>query len=289
MSVPGGDTMRKILTRTAVAAAAVAVLRALLGPGTPGRARLRRAGDRAAREVRHQAGRWTGASYRLRGRRPDPDVPDTVLADRVRSTLGPLEKRLDLPHIHVMVEDHTALLHGDVASPWQADELEQAVLAVSGVVGVESHLHVGLLPSDTRPSAGSQHHAPSPALGRLLAAASGAGVPESQARHAVRAVLGTFVDRLPAGERDQVAAHLPDDVRRLVATPRRIGEPAAQVRTVADLVARVAAQPGLPGDAEQVTAAVLGTLRSLVPEEVADIAAVLPADLERFWQAAPTG
>ncbi|HVW33681.1 MAG TPA: hypothetical protein VHL53_14170 [Acidimicrobiia bacterium] len=32
--------------------------------------------------------------------------------------------------------------------------------------------------------------------------------------------------------------------------------------------------------------AVLGELQALVPEEAADIAAVLPADLRAFWQAA---
>jgi uncharacterized protein (DUF2267 family) len=31
---------------------------------------------------------------------------------------------------------------------------------------------------------------------------------------------------------------------------------------------------------------VLATLRTLVPEEVADIGAVLPHDLARFWQEA---
>jgi uncharacterized protein (DUF2267 family) len=56
---------------------------------------------------------------------------------------------------------------------------------------------------------------------------------------------------------------------------------------VHDLVARiVAATPELPPDtAEQVTAAVLDAFRSLVPEEAADVAAVLPEELRRLWRA----
>jgi uncharacterized protein (DUF2267 family) len=38
--------------------------------------------------------------------------------------------------------------------------------------------------------------------------------------------------------------------------------------------------------AEPAIAAVLAALRTLVPEEVADVGAVLPHDLARFWQEA---
>jgi uncharacterized protein (DUF2267 family) len=56
---------------------------------------------------------------------------------------------------------------------------------------------------------------------------------------------------------------------------------------VADLVAQVLAIDGVSAEtAEPVIAAVLGTLRELVPEEVADITAVLPHELKRFWQEA---
>ena len=54
--------------------------------------------------------------YRLQQRHPDPNVDAVTLADRIRSTIGPLERVLDLPHVHVMVEGHVALLHGDVPS-----------------------------------------------------------------------------------------------------------------------------------------------------------------------------
>jgi hypothetical protein len=102
-------------------------------------------------------GRWIGVRYRLLGRRPDPNVDDNTLADRVRSVLGPIEKQLDVPHVHVMVENHVVLLHGDVEWEREAATITRAVRAVSGVRDVESHLHIGLLRSDTRPSAGRRH------------------------------------------------------------------------------------------------------------------------------------
>jgi uncharacterized protein (DUF2267 family) len=196
---------------------------------------------------------------------------------------------MDLPHIHVMAEDHIALLHGDVATGDQAEQIGGAVAAVSGVEGVESYLHVGLLPSDTRPSQGVHQQPPSAAFRQLLGAATGAGIDKQHGPAAVGAILATFFERLPAGEREQVATHLPADVRRLTAAPRRVGAPARQPRTVADLVARVVALDGVTAEsAEPVIAAVLATLRALVPEEVADIGAVLPRDLARFWEEAST-
>jgi uncharacterized protein (DUF2267 family) len=277
--------MRTIVATVGGAALGVVGVQAVVGPGTHGRALLRRSGDRVARRARYLADRWHGVSYRARGRHPDPTASGAVLADRIRSSLGPLEARMDLPHIHVMAEDHIALLHGDVATAEQAHELEAAVAAVSGVEDVESHLHVGLLPSDTRPSDGAHHQPPSAALRQLLGAATGAGVDEQHAPTALRAILGAFLERLPAGEREQAAAHLPADVRRLAAAPRRVGAPGRQPRTVADLVALVVAIDGVTAEsAEPVIAAVLATLRMLVPEEVADIGAVLPHDLAQFWK-----
>ena len=60
-----------------------------------------------------------------------------------------------------MVENHVALLHGDVATRADAEAIEKAVAAVSGVEGVNSHLHIGLMKSDTRPSEG---HQPAPSV-----------------------------------------------------------------------------------------------------------------------------
>lgn len=127
---------------------------AALRPGTAVNKALRAQARRASRAVRHLAGQLRGTLYRLSGGHPDPRVPDDVLADRIRSSLGPIEKRLDLPRIHVMVEKHVALLHGDVATADDADELVACVERVPGVAGVESYLHVGLIPGDTRPSEG---------------------------------------------------------------------------------------------------------------------------------------
>lgn len=276
--------MRPGTKRAVVAAIALAGAVVFLRPGTHANRVARHRLDLAGRRLRHFAGRLRGVSYRMRGGRPDPDVTDDVLADRIRSSLGGIEKRLDVPRIHVMVVDHVALLHGAVGSPDDAAEIERAVAAVSGVVGVESCLHVGLGGGDTRPSAGTAEH-PSEARTRLIDAATAAGIDAANAGQVVRAILASFADRLPSGERDQVAAHLPADVRELFTPPRRANR-ATPPRTVRDLLSRlVASTPELAHhDAERVTAAVLQTLRSLVPEEQYDVAAVLPTELRDLWQ-----
>ena len=128
----------------------------LLKPGTPINRLVCRAVDDSARRLRYVSGLMQGLSYRLAGRHPDPNVTDDILADRIRSQLGGLEKHLDLPHVHVMVEKHVALLHGEVATEADVEAIEKAVASVSGVKGVKSHLHVGLIGGDTRPSQGHQ-------------------------------------------------------------------------------------------------------------------------------------
>ncbi len=229
---------------------------------------------------------------------PDPDVSDLVLTDRVRSELGPLEKRLDLPHVQVMVEDHQVLLHGVVGSAEDARAIEAAVLAVSGVRGVDSRLHVGLGDNDSRPSAGREVHQSSPAHRRLLDAAIAAGVDAGQASCATRAVLGTFVARIPDDERRHLLLHLPEDVRWWAEVAPVLERGYGLPRTVDGLVAEVVAEanalcvdPSMFDAAlgERATEAVLGTLRELVPEEIADIAATLPDDLRGFWSAAIPG
>jgi uncharacterized protein (DUF2267 family) len=280
--------MRRLAGRIVLVVVAVLGIGVLLAPGSRSRKALRQCGDRLARGVRHRTGQWQGVAYRLRGRRPDPDAADDVLADRVRSSIGRLEARLDIPHVHVSVYDAVAVLHGVVGSDADAAEIEQAVAAVSGVVGVESFLHVGLLAGDTRPSEGARHPAVSEARTRLVGAAVEAGVDELHAPAAVRAVLSVFAERLPAGERAHLAAHLPDDVLQLLSPPRRHGTTAERLRTVPELVAEVATMA--PGDIppEQrgpAVEAVLHTLRRMVPEEARDVAAVLPHDLREVWEA----
>jgi uncharacterized protein (DUF2267 family) len=222
--------------------------------------------------------------YRFANRRPDPNVSDDVLRDRVRAALGPVRRRLDLPRVHVMVEDHVVLLHGEVGSATDARAIEAVALQVSGVIGVESHLHVGLISGDTRPSQGEQPRA-SAALVELLDAARDAGAHD--ARAAVHAVLCGFSDRLPATERAHVLIHLPADVRALSGPPRRLGERPTRLRTVRDLVADVIARGGIePTRADAITRLVLAKLRELVPEEARDVAAVLPEELRQFWTTA---
>lgn len=284
--------MRKVLGKTLTIGAGIGVAVALLGRDTAPGKTVRRGVEILGRRARYAAGLLDGLGYRLAGRVPDPAVPDDVLADRIRSNLGTVEKRLDVPHVHVMVEDHVALLHGDVPSGADRSSIELTVLDTAGVRGIESYLHVGLLPGSTRPSEGRAQaaEAPSRAMGELLAAARDAGAAEENARAAVRAVLATLSERIPEGERDQLLAHLPSDVRELAAVPRREGDAVTRLRTVAELVAAVAARDGMsPERAQAITESVLAHLRHLVPEEVTDVAAVLPEELRQLWIAAVPG
>jgi hypothetical protein len=107
---------------------------------------------RLTRDVRYVAASAPGIVYRLSGRHPDPNVSDDILADRIRSSIGPVEKRLDVPRVHVIVEDHVAIVHGEVGGDDDIRAIEHAIMRVSGVRGVESHLRAGLTPGDTRPS-----------------------------------------------------------------------------------------------------------------------------------------
>jgi len=261
-----------------------------LRPGTRANRAVRHSLGLAGRRLRHVAGRLQGTNYRLRGRHPNPDVNHNVLADRIRSSLGGVEQRLDVPRVHVMVQHHIALLHGAVGTENEADEVEKAVAAVSGVRGVESYLHIGLEGGDSRPSAAGWLRQPSKAHDRLIEAATSAGVAPAAARPVVRAILATFADRIPPGERAHVGAHLPADVRELFTSPRRTHR-AGPPRTVHELVAQVAsATSELPHDkAQQVVARVLQALRSLVPDEQTDVGAVLPPELRELWEQGVVG
>jgi uncharacterized protein (DUF2267 family) len=240
--------------------------------------------------LRYQRGRWQGVRYRLAGGGPNPNVADDVLADRIRSTLGPLERRLDVPRIHVTVEEHVALLHGEVGTTDDAHQLERAVEAVAGVRGIESYLHVGLLRSDVRPSAGQGLG--SDARRHLMDAATKAGVAEEHAATVAGAILSPFCERLPRRQRGQVLAHLPADVRSMMPAPRRRDHP-GQVRSLPDLVAVAIrrTEPGVlsPFGAREVVKSVLAELHRLVPDDAADVSAVLPAGLRSAWDSVPTG
>lgn len=278
--------MRKTMGRLVLIGAGAVGAIAVIGENTPPGRALRRGIEVLGRRARYAQGRLEGVRYQIGGRTPDPDVSDNVFADRIRSSLGRLEQQRDLPRIQVMVEDHVVLLHGEVPGPEDAAALEHAVRDVSGVLGVESYLHIGLGAGETRPSEGRAIAAaiPSPALRELMDAAHGAGTAGYEERSAVRAVLSTFADRIPPDEREQLFAHVPEDVRELAAVPRRLGTQISRARTVAELVAAVGAREGIdPEKADGITEAVLAHLRRLVPEEAEDVAAVLPADLREFW------
>jgi len=81
-----------------------------------------------------------GLVYRATRRHPSTTVDDTVLADRIRSTIGPLEKQLHNSRINVTVENGIAILHGDIESPEAARQIEQGVRGVAGVQGIRSNL-----------------------------------------------------------------------------------------------------------------------------------------------------
>jgi osmotically-inducible protein OsmY len=111
--------------------------------------KVREASGRAQAELRRTAGQVRGRAGHLGGA---GDMDEVTLADRVRSQLGPLEKRLDVPRVLVTVEGTTVKLHGEVPSPEDARTLENAAREVRGVTDLESHLAVGLSSGATRPS-----------------------------------------------------------------------------------------------------------------------------------------
>ena len=276
IGVTKGVDMRntKRLVQTAGVAAGVIGGVAASAPDTAvGRAAGRLA-QRLTRDVRYATSRAPGILYRLAARRPDPDVSDDLLADRIRSSLGPLEKRLDVPRVHIMVEDHVAIVHGEVPNQRDASTIEHAIMRISGVDGVESHLHAGLSAGMTRPSEGATApRPPSEALRTLLDAAHEAGA-TTDGRAAVHAVLCAFTDRVPEGERAHLMAHLPADVRDLAGPVQRHGARTARLKTVPQLVAAVSAEGGIsPQQADEITRAVVAALRRLVPEERRDVAA----------------
>lgn len=252
----------------------------------PLRRRLRKVARGAVAEAHHLQGVLHGVEYRAGGRQPDPMVDDATLADRVRSELGRLERRLDVPRLHVMVRNHVATLHGEVISESDVEALERRVLQVAGVWGVRSYLHVGLASGDTPPSIGRTTGHPSPLHDELLAAAAAAGLSPESARRTVRAVLQTLAERIPEDERRHLASHLPADVRAMLRPPATRGA-AQRVRDIDEFLSIVAATAHLDEiTVAPVAEAVLGTLRESVPEEAADVAAVLPAGLRAWWQVA---
>lgn len=258
---------------------------------SPVRAAVRRAAALLGREARYWAGRPAAVQASRERRWLPAQVPDPVVADRVRAALLGLERRWDIRRIHVDAEDRVVILHGQVPSSRAARTVEAVALRVPGVAGVESYLHVGPIHEGARPSPGMRYPEPSEARRRLLQAAYAAGAPADLTLPIVRAVLGLIADRIPPEELDQLTVHLPRDVTALCQRPKRNGQHRRPVHGVTDLMADLTSvtDPLDAARARRVVEAVLGTLRDLVPEEAGDIAAVLPADLRSLWLSADAG
>jgi hypothetical protein len=94
----------------------------------------------ASKYLHRTTNRTKGLAYRAVRRHPSTTVDDPVLADRIRSTIGPLEKQLHNSRVNVTVENGVAILHGEVKSPEAATQIEEAVRGVAGVRDVRSHL-----------------------------------------------------------------------------------------------------------------------------------------------------
>ncbi len=218
------------------------------------------------------------------------EVPgDADLADVVRTTLGPLIKRLDLPRIHVMAEGHRVLLHGDVMTESDAHLIASAVEQLPGVESVESHLHVGLVPGDTRPSEGA--HAPSEMMTALLQTAESIGLQGPPAKAAAWGALSAILEQVPQPELHHVFSHLPTDVNDFVRPRRRYGDEGLHWQTELQLDAATALRGGITIDeANLLIPLVIRVLKKFVPEEARDIQATLHAQLKQLWsEAEPEG
>jgi len=213
-------------------------------------------------------------------------VDERTLADRVRSMLGPLERRLDIPRVHVLGEGHTILLHGEVGSPADAAAIEAAAARIPGVHALESYPHVGLLPSDSRPSQGRAHQH-SASYQRRVEAARAVGADRKQAPLVVRATLAALADALPDRQREPLARRLPGDVRAMLTPPRRHGQARTRAHAFDQLVVGVSeAVDGWTTAAQHATQAVLAELHTLAPDETAALPAALPPEMRELWTAA---
>jgi uncharacterized protein (DUF2267 family) len=282
--------LRRALPPAVLAGAACAVAALLLAPVRRVAARTLRALRRGpGPAARYLGGVSRGLRYRISRRAPDPWVGDDVVAARVRSALGRVERELDIPRVHVSVVHHTVMLHGDVVDESQVRRLHDLAATVPGVHDVRSRLHVGLTPNDSRPSQGGRHAAPSYARRLLIAAAREGGVPADRAPVLADAVLNAVLERVPASTGDHLLAHLPKDVRTSAVRKRRRDIPRHE-RTLDSFIEEVASVALLDEDvARRGAQTVVQGLQKLAPEEVDDIAAVLPADLRSFWLQSAAG
>jgi CBS domain-containing membrane protein len=213
---------------------------------------------------------------------------DGILADRVRSELGPVLKRLDQPRVHVMAAQGIVSLHGDVSDTPAKAAIEAAVRRVSGVASVRSHLHVGLQPGEMTPSEGHLHER-SPLLRRLEQAVRMCGyLTDAEARYVLRAVLGVFSARLPDPQRRRFLEHLPDDVRRLALPAHWLTSDVRAISSEHDLAQTVAvAMRDDRPHADRLLRHVLPIVRDHAPEDADTIAQSLSAELRAVWLEEP--
>lgn len=213
---------------------------------------------------------------------------DGVLADRVRSELGPVLKRLDQPRVHVLASQGVVTLHGDVTDAPAKVAIEAAARHVVGVTSLHSHLSIGLQAGEMTPSAGHLHER-SPLLRQLEHAARSCGyLTDTEGRYVLRAVLGVFSARLPDPQRRRFLDHLPDDVRRLALPAHWL---TADVRTIAsehDLAQTAAvAMHADRSHADRLLHHVLPVVRDHAPEDAETIAESLSPELRAMWLEQP--
>jgi CBS domain-containing protein/uncharacterized protein (DUF2267 family) len=216
-------------------------------------------------------------------------VDDGIVADRVRSEIGPLVKRLDQPHVHVMSVGGVVSLHGEVTDEGARAAIEHATRRVHGVTRIESHLRVGLGPGDSLPSAGRRAQI-SPLLQRLQHVARECGfLLVTEERHALRAALGVFAARLPYAARRRYLQHLPTDVRHLATPLAWIGSDVTSINTRHDLTQVVAlAAPTDRCAAQRLLSGILPILREHAPGDTDVVADALPPELREWWLGGPS-
>lgn len=209
---------------------------------------------------------------------------DGLVTDRVRSAVGPLVKRLDQPHVHVMSTRGEVRLDGDVSDHEAKAAIEAAARRVPGVVNVTSRLHVGLRRGECTPSVG-RRTLRSALFHRLESAARSCGYATPQeARHVLHGALRVFAAVLPEPQRRRFLQHLPADVRRMSVPGAWATADVRSISSQRDLVATVAAATHTDRThMGRLLTLVLPLLRRHAPEDADAIADVLSPELRALW------